>query len=214
MGLRRLPGRPVALVLLAFLATACEGPQWGRDNAGGTFSRDEWTPIEPSQLMGNLAEVFAGMPLKDARRSIRDHAVQDDQVTITDRGWAAAERIIAPNSYFNVQSFSNLNSREYFETWVRERFPQAKEVEFVDVIPVTNPRSTTRGFAATVMVTNQQDRQFRCALAFTGYGGPRLSETATDIFRLEDLKSILKIRFCTVGGTAASLNRRMQRVMF
>ncbi|MCA3382720.1 MAG: hypothetical protein ING08_21055 [Roseomonas sp.] len=194
--------------------TACEGPNWGQDTSGGTFRRDDWVTIEPSQLTGNLAEVFAGMPLKDAKRAIRNNSVQDDRVTITDRGWANAERIIAARSYFDVQAFSRLKSREYFESWVRGRFPQAKEVEFVDVIPVTHPRTTTRGYAATVMVTNQQDQKFRCALAYSGYGGPKLSETSTDIFRLEDLKSILQIRFCTVGGTAASLNQRMQRVAF
>ena len=206
--------RCLALACFALLATACEGPNWGKDTSGGTFRRDDWTPIEPSQLSGNLAEVFAGMPLTDAKRALRNNRVQDDRVTITDRGWASAERIVAARSYFDIQAFSRLGSREYFDSWVRARFPQAKEVEFVDVIPVTHPSTTTRGYAATVMVTNQQDQKFRCALAFTGYGGPKLSETSTDIFRLEELKSILQIRFCTVGGTAASLNRRMQRVAF
>ena len=206
--------RCLALACFALLATACEGPNWGKDTSGGTFRRDDWTPIEPSQLSGNLAEVFAGMPLTDAKRALRNNRVQDDRVTITDRGWASAERIVAARSYFDIQAFSNLGSREYFDSWVRARFPQAKEVEFVDVIPVTHPSTTTRGYAATVMVTNLQDQKFRCALAYTGYGGPKLSETSTDIFRLEELKSILQIRFCTVGGTAASLNRRMQRVMF
>ena len=206
--------RCLALACFALLATACEGPNWGKDTSGGTFRRDDWTPIEPSQLSGNLAEVFAGMPLTDVKRAIRNNSVQDDRVTITDRGWATAQRIIAPNSYFDIQPFSRLGSREEFESWVRGRFLQAKEVQFVDVIPVTHPSTTTRGYAATVMVTNQQDQKFRCALAYTGYGGPKLSETSTDIFRLEELKSILQIRFCTVGGTAASLNRRMQRVAF
>ena len=209
-----LMARCLALACFALLATACEGPNWGKDTSGGTFRRDDWTPIEPSQLSGNLAEVFAGMPLTDAKRAIRNNSVQDDRVTITDRGWATAQRIIAPNSYFDIQPFSRLGSREEFEAWVRGRFLQAKEVQFVDVIPVTHPSTTTRGYAATVMVTNQQDQKFRCALAYTGYGGPKLSETSTDIFRLEELKSILQIRFCTVGGTAASLNRRMQRVAF
>ena len=209
-----LMARCLALACFALLATACEGPNWGKDTSGGTFRRDDWTPIEPSQLSGNLAEVFAGMPLTDAKRALRNNRVQDDRVTITDRGWASAERIVAARSYFDIQAFSRLGSREYFDSWVRARFPQAKEVEFVDVIPVTHPSTTTRGYAATVMVTNQQDQKFRCALAFTGYGGPKLSETSTDIFRLEELKSILQIRFCTVGGTAASLNRRMQRVSF
>ena len=209
-----LLARCVALACFTLLASACEGPNWGKDTSGGTFSRDDWTPIEPSQLAGNLAEVFAGMPLTDAKRAIRNNKVQDDRVTITDRGWASAERIIAPNSYFAVQGFSRLGSIERFETWVRERFPQAKDVELVDVIPVTHPNTTTRGYATTVMVTNQQDRKFRCALAYVGYGGPKLSATSTDIFRLEELKSILQIRFCTVGGTATSLNQRMQRVAF
>lgn len=209
-----LMARVAALVFCGFLVSACEGPNWGKDTSGGTFHRDDWVPIEPSQLTGNLAEVFAGLPLTDAKRAIRSNTIQDDRVTITDRGWASAERIIAPNTHFAVEGFSRLGSRANFETWVRARFPQAKEVEFVDIIPVTHPRTTTRGYAATVVVTNQQDRKFRCALANTGYGGPKFSEASTDIFRLEDLKSILQIRFCTVGGTAASLNQRMQRVAF
>ena len=209
-----LLARCVALACFTLLASACEGPNWQQDNAGGTIRLDDWTPIETSQLGGNLAQVFSGLPLKDAKRTMRNNAVVHDVVTITDRGWANAQRMIAPYSYFGEQAFSQLRSREAFETWVRGRFPQAKEVEFIDIIPVTHPTIATRGFAGTVMVTNQQDRKFRCALAHAGYGGPKLSETSTDIFRIEEFKSTLQIRFCTVGGTAASLNRRMQRVLF
>ena len=209
-----LLARCVALACFTLLASACEGPNWQKDNAGGTIRLDDWTPIETTQLGGNLAQVFSDMPLKDAKRTMRDNAVVHDVVTITDRGWANTQRMIAPYSYFGEQAFSQLRSREAFETWVRGRFPQAKEVEFIDIIPVTHPTIATRGFAGTVMVTNQQDRKFRCALAYAGYGGPKLSETSTDIFRIEEFKSTLQIRFCTVGGTAASLNRRMQRVLF
>ena len=206
--------RVTVLVFSAVLVTACEGPGWQKDTAGGSIRLDDWTPIETAQLGGNLAVVFSDMPLRDAKRTMRDNAVVHDVVVITDRGWANAQRMIAPYSYFGEHAFSQLRSREAFETWVRGRFPQAKEVEFIDIIPVTHPTIATRGFAGTVMVTNQQDRKFRCALAHAGYGGPKLSETSTDIFRIEEFKSTLQIRFCTVGGTAASLNRRMQRVLF
>ena len=209
-----LLARCVALACFTLLASACEGPNWQKDNAGGTIRLDDWTPIETSQLGGNLAQVFSGLPLKDAKQTMRNNAVVHDVVTITDRGWANAQRMIAPYSYFGEQTFSQLRSREAFETWVRGRFPQAKEVEFIDIIPVTHPTIATRGFAGTVMVTNQQDQKFRCALAHAGYGGPRLSETSTDIFRIEEFTATLQIRFCTVGGTAASLNQRMQRVLF
>ena len=209
-----LLARCVALACFTLLASACEGPNWQKDNAGGTIRLDDWTPIETTQLGGNLAQVFSDMPLKDAKRTMRDNAVVHDVVTITDRGWANTQRMIAPYSYFGEQAFSQLRSREAFETWVRGRFPQAKEVEFIDIIPVTHPTIATRGFAGTVMVTNQQDQKFRCALAHAGYGGPKLSETSTDIFRIEEFKSTLQIRFCTVGGTATSLNQRMQRVLF
>ena len=209
-----LLARCVALACFTLLASACEGPNWQKDNAGGTIRLDDWTPIETSQLGGNLAQVFSGLPLKDAKQTMRNNAVVHDVVTITDRGWANAQRMIAPYSYFGEQTFSQLRSREAFETWVRGRFPQAKEVEFIDIIPVTHPTIATRGFAGTVMVTNQQDQKFRCALAHAGYGGPRLSETSTDIFRIEEFKATLQIQFCTVGGTAASLNQRMQRVLF
>lgn len=209
-----LMARCTALALGAFLITACEGPNWRKDSAGGSIRLDDWTPIETSQLAGNLAAVFSGLPLTDAKRALRDNAVEHDVVTITDRGWANAQRSIAPYGHFGEHTFSQLRSREAFEAWVRGRFPQAKDIEFVDVIPVTHPTLATRGFAGTVMVTNQQDRKFRCALAHAGYGGPRLSATSTDIFRIEEFKSTLQIRFCTVGGTATSLNQRMQRVLF
>lgn len=209
-----LLGRFCAALILVVLTAACEGPNWGKDTAGGTIRYDEWTPIEPSQLTANLAEVLSGLPLKDPKRTLRNNSVQHDVVTITDRGWANAQRIIVPNSYFDIQSFSRLGSRERFETWARERFPQAKDVEFLDVIPVTHPRTTTRGFAATVVVTNQQDRKFRCSLAHSGYGGAKLSESSSDIYRLEELKSILQIRLCATNASAASLNQRMQRVAF
>ena len=204
----------LGIALVAGLLAACEGPNWQKDNAGGSIRLDDWTPIETAQLGGNLAVVFSDMPLRDAKRTMRDNAVVHDVVVITDRGWANAQRMIAPYSYFGEQAFSALRSREAFQTWVRGRFPQAKEVEFIDIIPVTHPTIATRGFAGTVMVTNQQDRKFRCALAHAGYGGPKLSETSTDIFRIEEFKSTLQIRFCTVGGTATSLNQRMQRVLF
>jgi len=97
---------------------------------------------------------------------------------------------------------------------VKARFPRAKEVEILEVIPVTHPRTAVRGFAATMTGTNQQDQKFRCSVGYAGYGEARLSPTSTDIFRLEELKSILKIMLCTVGGTATSLNQRMQRVLF
>jgi hypothetical protein len=206
--------RVAALVFCVVLVTACEGPNWQKDSAGGSIRLDDWTPIETSQLAGNLAAVFSDMPLKDAKRALRNNAVEHDVVTITDRGWANAQRSIAPYGHFGEHTFGQLRSREAFEAWVRGRFPQAKDIEFVDVIPVTHPTLATRGFAGTVMVTNQQDRKFRCALAHAGYGGPRLSATSTDIFRIEEFKSTLQIRFCTVGGTATSLNQRMQRVAF
>lgn len=206
--------RLAVLAFCALFVAGCEGPNWSRDNAGGTIRRDDWTAIEPTQLTGNLPEVLAGLQLQDAKRALRDNAVQHDNVTITGRGWASAQRMIAPYSYFGEHSFTGLNSREYFEKWARGRFPQAKEVEFTDVIRVTHPTTTTRGFAATVTVTNSEDRKFRCSLAYAGYGGPKLSETSTDIFRMEELKSILQVRLCSSGATAASLNQRMQRTMF
>lgn len=211
---RALLARVCAVVVLALLTTACEGPNWGRDTAGAITSRDDWTLIEPSQLTGNLAEVFAGLPLKDAKQRLVNNTQQQDMVTITDRGWATSYRMVSPGYHVSARDFSRLGTKDVFKTWVRGRFPQAKDVEFVDVIPVTHPRTTTRGFAATVMVTNQQDRKFRCSLAYSGYGGPKLSESATDIFRVEELKSTLQVMLCTVGGTAASLNQRMQRVAF
>jgi len=201
-------------VMLVFLTAACEGPNWGRDTAGAVTSRDDWTLIETSQLTGNLAEVLSGLPLKDAKQRLINNTQQQDMVTITDRGWATSYRMVSPGYHVSARDFSRLGTREVFEAWVRESFPQAQEVEFVEVIPVTHPRTTTRGFAATVTVTNQQDRQYRCSMANTGYGGPRLSETSTDIFRVEDLKSTLRIRLCTTNASAASLHRRMQRVAF
>ncbi len=206
--------RVAALVFCAVLVTACEGPNWGKDSAGGTIRFDDWTPIEISQLTANLPEVLSGLPLKDAKRALRNNSVQHDVVTITDRGWANAQRMIAPYSYFGEHSFRDLGSREAFETWVRRRFPQAKEIEFVEVIPVTHPRTSVRGFAATITGTNAQDQTFRCAVAYAGYGGPRLSETATDIFRIEEFKSTLQILLCTTRASATWLNGRMQRVAF
>ena len=91
---------------------------------------------------------------------------------------------------------------------------KAKQVEFADVIPVTHPITATRGYVATVMVTDQQDRKFRCAMAYAGYGGPRLSVSSTDIFRMEELKSTLQIMLCTTNASTAWLHQRMQRVMF
>lgn len=207
--------RCVAVAFLGLVVSGCEGPGIRKDNSGQTNQFTEWAPIEPAQLAGNLAEALSGLPLKDAQRSLRNNGtVIHDRVTITGLGWALVQRINTRDGYFGIQSFNTLGSRSEFETWVKGRFPQAKDVELVDVIPVTHPNTTTRGYAATVMVTNQQDRKSRCALAYVGYGGPKLSAASTDIFRLEDLKSILQIRFCTVGGTAASLNQRMQRVAF
>jgi hypothetical protein len=206
--------RVCAVVVLALLTTACEGPNWGKDNAGGTIRVDDWTPIEISQLTANLPEVLSDLPLKDAKRTLRNNSVQHDVVTITDRSWANAQRMIAPYSYFGEHAFSQLGSRGGFEAWVRGRFPQAKEIEFLDVIPVTHPRTAVRGHVATIIGTNQQDQKFRCAVAHAGYGGPRLSETSTDIFRIEEFKSTLQIRLCATRASATWLHDRMQRVAF
>ena len=204
----------LGVAIMAGSLAACEGPNWHRDNAGGSVRIDDWTPIEMSQLSGNLPAVLAGLPLKDAKRALRDNAVQHENVIITERGFANTQRIIAPNSYFGEQLFSQLRSRDWFEAWARARLPQAKQIELADVIPVTHPTITTRGFVATVMVTDQQDRKFRCAMTYTGYGGPRLSASSTDIFRLEELKSTLQIMLCTTNASAGWLHERMQRVMF
>lgn len=204
----------LGIALVAGFLTACEGPNWHRDNAGGSVRIDDWTPIEVSQLTGNLPEILAGLPLKDAKRALRDNAVQHDNVIITDLGFANTQRVIAPNSYFGEQMFGQLQSRGAFEAWVRARLPQAKQVEFADMIPAIHPSITTRGFVATVMVTDQQDRKFRCAMTYTGYGGPRLSATNTDIFRMEELKSTLQIMLCTTNASAAWLHQRMQRAAF
>ena len=209
-----LLARFCAAVMLVLLTAACEGPNWGKDNAGGTIRFDDWTPIEVSQLTANLPEVLSGLPLKDAKRTLRNNSVQHDVVTITDRGWANAQRMIAPYSYFGEHAFSQLGSREGFEQWVRQRFPQAKEIEFLDVLPVTHPRTAVRGHVATIIGTNQQDQKFRCAMAHAGYGGPRLSETSTDIFRIQEFKSTLQIRLCATRASATWLQDRMQRVAF
>lgn len=207
--------RFLGLGCLALLAQACEGPQYRPDMSGQTNQFDEWAPIETAQLTGNVAEVLSGLPLKDAKRTLRNNGtVQHDIVTITDRGWATAERIASPGGYFDIPAFVRLGSREAFEDWLRQRFPRAKNIEIIDIIPVTHPRTATRGHVGTVVVTNPDDRSFRCALSYSGYGGPRLSETSTDIFRLEELKSTLRVRLCTTNASAALLNRRLQRVAF
>lgn len=209
-GLLRLFG----IVMMGSSLVACEGSNWHRDNAGGSVRMDDWTPIEVSQLSGNLPEVLAGLPLKDAKRALRDNAVEHDNVIITDRGFANTQRVIAPNSYFGEHLFTQLRSREAFDAWVRGRLPQAQQIELAEVIAVTHPSITTRGFVATVMVTDQADRKFRCAMTYTGYGGPRLSAGTTDIFRMEELKSTLQVMLCTTNASAISLNQRMQRVAF
>ncbi len=206
--------RVTALVFCSVLVAACDGPNWGRNTAGGITSHSDWTEIEPSQLTANLSEVLAGLPLRDAKQRLINNAQQQDMVTITDRGWATTYRMISSNRYFSDRDFFLLGSRDAFETWVKERFPRAKAVEFLDVIPVTHPSSATRGFAATILVTNEQDRKFRCSIANSGYGGQRFSETSTDIPRPADMNSTLRIMLCTTNASAASLHRRMQRVAF
>ena len=202
------------LILAAFLS-ACEGPGFRKDNSGQTIQLTDWAPIEPTQLSANLIGVLSGLPLKDAQRSLRNNGtVQHDRVTITDRGWASVERINTRDGYFGIQSFNTLGSRTEFEGWVRGRFPRAKAVEILEVIPVTHPRTATRGFVATLEGTNQQDQKFRCATAYAGYGEARLSATSTDIFRIEDFKSTVQVMLCTTRPSATLLNDRMQRVAF
>lgn len=206
--------RVTALVFCAVLVTACEGPNWGRNTAGGLTSLGDWTEIEPPQLTGNLNEVLSGLPLKDAKRRLIDNTQQQDMVTITDRGWATTYRMISSHRYFADRDFFLLGSRDAFETWVKERFARAKAVEFLDVIPVTHPSRATRGFAATILVTNEKDQKFRCSIANSGYGGQRFSETSTDIPRPADMNSTLRIMLCTTNASAVALHRRMQRVAF
>jgi hypothetical protein len=206
--------RCLALACFALLATACEGPNWGKDTSGSITSLADWTDIDSSQLTAHLAEVLSGLPLRDAKRRLINNTQQQDMVTITDRGWATTYRMISSNRYFSDRDFFLLGSRDAFESWVKERFPRARAIEFLDVIPVTHPHHATRGFAATILVTNEQDRKFRCAIANSGYGGPRFSETSTDIPRPADMNSTLRIMLCTTNASAASLHQRMQRVAF
>ena len=109
----------LGVAIMAGSLAACEGPNWQKDNAGGSVRIDDWTPIEVSQLSGNLPAVLAGLPLKDAKRALRDNAVHHDNVIITERGFASTQGIIAPNSYFGEQLFSQLRSRDAFDAWAR-----------------------------------------------------------------------------------------------
>lgn len=211
-----LIARSLCILALAGLVAACEGQRTTQDMAGTTTTIDDWTPMEVSQLRGNLAEVFSGLPLRNARYSLRNNGqVRHEQVTITDRGVAGTQVMDASRrGGMGSFTFEALGSRERFEEWVRGQFPQAKNVQITEVIPVTNPRQATRGHVATVMVTNQQDRSYRCALSRSGYGGPRLSETSTDLFNQGELRSYMTVRLCAASATAASLNQRLQAVAF
>lgn len=78
------------LVLAGFVA-ACEGQRTTQDMAGATISLDDWSPMEVSQMRGNLAEVLSGLPLRDAKFALRNNGVmQHEQVTITGRGVAGS----------------------------------------------------------------------------------------------------------------------------
>ena len=84
--------RGVCILALATFVTACEGQRTAQDISGTTIVLENWTPMEMSQLRGNLTEVFAGLPLKDAKYSLRNNGqVRNEQVTITDRGVAASQ---------------------------------------------------------------------------------------------------------------------------
>jgi len=207
--------RCVAVAFLGLVVSGCEGPGIRKDNSGQTNQFTEWAPIEPAQLAGNLAEALSGLPLKDAQRSLRNNGtVIHDRVTITDRGWALVQRINTRDGYFGIQSFNTLGSRSEFETWVKGRFPQAKEIEILEVLPATHPRIAVRGFAATITGTNQQDQKFRCAVGYAGYGEAKASESSPDIFRLEDFKSTVQIVLCATRASATLMNSRLQRLAF
>ncbi len=208
--------RGVCLLALATFVTACEGQRTGTNLAGTTVVRDAWTPMETSQLAGNLTAILSGLPLKDAKFALENNGViRNEQVTITDRGIAYSQVLGGSRrGGLGNATYSALGSRESFEEHVRRQFPQAKNVEIVEVIPVTHPSRATRGHVATVMVTNQQDRRYRCAVSRSGYGGPRLSETTTDVFNQSELRSYLRIRLCESSATAASLNQRLQAAAF
>jgi hypothetical protein len=208
--------RGLCILALAAFLTACEGQRTGQNIAGTTVVRDAWTPMETSQLAGNLTGVLSGLPLKDAKFALENNGViRNEQVTITDRGIAYSQVLGASRrGGLGTVTYSALGSRESFDEHVRSQFPQAKNVEIVEVIPVTHPSRATRGHVATVMVTNQQDRRYRCAVSRSGYGGPRLSETATDVFNQGELRSYLRIRLCESSATAASLNQRLQAAAF
>lgn len=208
--------RGLCMLALAGLVAACEGQRTAQTIDGTTIRLDDWTPMEVSQLRGNLPEVLSGLPLKDAKYSLRNNGqVRHEQVTITDRGVAVSQvRDASRRGGMGTFTFEALGSRQSFEEWVRTQFPQAKNVQITEVIPVTNPRQATRGHVATVMVTNQHDRSYHCALSRSGYGGARLSETSTDLFNQGELRSYLTIRLCAANATATSLNARLQAVAF
>jgi hypothetical protein len=208
--------RSLCILALAAFVTACEGQRTGQDSTGTTFVLDDWRPMEVSQMRGNLAEVLSGLPLRDAKFALRNNGVmQHEQVTITGRGVAGSQVLGASRrGGFANTTYTALGSRERFEEYVRAQFSQAKSVQIIEVIPVTHPQQTTRGHVATVMVTNQQDRTYRCAVSRSGYGGARLSESTTDVFNQSELRSYLTVRLCESNTSAASLNQRLQRVAF
>jgi hypothetical protein len=208
--------RSLCILALAAFVTACEGQRTAQVAGGGTIVLDEWVAMETSELAGNLARVFSDLPLREAKYSLRNNGtVRHEQVSIADRGIARSQ-VIANfrRSGFDTLTYTSLGSREKFEEYVRSQFPQAKNIEIIEVIPVTNPRLATRGHVGTVVVTNQQDRRSRCSVSRSGYGGTRLSETSTDVFRQSEIRSVLTVRLCESNASAASLNQRLQQVAF
>ncbi|MFM7690402.1 MAG: hypothetical protein ACKPAC_13250 [Alphaproteobacteria bacterium] len=112
-----LIARGLCILALAAFVAACEGQRTAQNIAGTTIALDDWTPMEVSQLRGNFAEVFAGLPLKDAKYSLRNNGqVRHEQVTITDRGVAVSQvRDASRRGGMGTFTFEALGSRQSFE---------------------------------------------------------------------------------------------------
>lgn len=109
--------RSLCILALATFVTACEGQRTAQDISGTTIMLEDWTPMEVSQLRGNLTEVFAGLPLKDAKYSLRNNGqVRHEQVTLTDRGVAVSQvRDASRRGGMGNATFEALGSRQSFE---------------------------------------------------------------------------------------------------
>ena len=197
-------------ILFLLALSACDPANQGRDMSGTTIQYSEWNQMNPLELHGNLATVFSGMTLRDAKWRTRSSGARQEQVAVQGVGIITTEQLQSGGRW-DIRTREIHTNRSAFQRYVETNYPTALKVEFTRILPATNPNYMVYGFVADVVITRAEGATLRCAWAKIGFGDRRIPRATMQV---SEIGTVLTAIFCGANQTATNLERRLQAVAF